>query len=238
MPFRFFCILGFLLSGTALTALEPGGRYDFICLDGQDIYNAELVSENAERYFVRLSPVLHSFPIDKSFVVRTVERSVPLKNPPPKVEHKSEISVSAGMDFSTGRLATFSKIAPALSIAGAYAVFSRFDAIARIDANQFVSSESSLRSAIFTAGARYRLPYVFWNIESAAGLAAGATLLIARSATLSETGAAFTLTAFGRLTRDISGHFGVMADMHLHYIYDRETVILLPGISLGGIYRF
>lgn len=238
MALRVFCISGLLLAGTSLAALEKGGRYDFICRDGQDIYNAELVSENNERYFVRLSPVLNSFPIDKSFVVRTVERSLPEKAEKPSARQKFDVAAAAGADFSTGRLASFSGIAPAFSLSAAYNVYSRFDAITRVDANQFASNGSYLREIIITAGSRYRLPFSFWKIDSAVGLAAGATLLIARSSTFSENGAAFTLTVFGRLTRDFSSRFAALADLHLHYIYDRETVILLPGIALGAAFKF
>ncbi len=115
-----FAFAVLLLVATGLHALNIGERYDFLCSDGQDVYNAELTAEDEKNYYVRLSPVMAQVPIEKQFVVSTASKSQAKAVKPQPAGPRFELALGAGADFSLGRLTVLARVAPAAAVPGLF----------------------------------------------------------------------------------------------------------------------
>lgn len=219
---------------TSLGALNIGERYDFICTDGQDIYNAELVLEDAERYFVRLSPVMSRVPIEKKYVTRTVSRSVAVVPTPRRV---LTVGAGGGVDFATSKLSSFAVYAPGFFVSAAYPFLSQLNAVVRADFTQFTKGSSYLRTINLYAGAEFAIPYTIARISLSVGFVGGVAYLKANSETFADSAWVPSALVWTRFFYQMAAQVDLFIAPGCRYIYDRETLLLLPGVSLGVNYR-
>lgn len=226
-----------LLAVTNLAALNIGERYDFICTDGQDIYNAELVVEDAERYFVRLSPVMSRVPIEKKYVIRTVPRTITVEKPTIPVRRRYEVSLAAGADASLGKLSGFARIAPVASASLVFWAWNRWGFFGRAEGEEFRSGSSYLRAFSAFAGIAGLLP-VYPKTNLSGGLGVGASYLIARSSTFSDSATVLSGVIWLRTAYDLYEKLSLFLEISARYYYDRDTAILAAGAQVGAIARW
>lgn len=227
-----------LLFCSELAALTTGQRYDFLCTDGQDIFNAELTAEDEKNYFVRLSPVMQQVPIEKKFVAQIIPRSVKKDTASPKIAGRFEVNFSAGADLAVARLANFSRVAPRISVAFGWWFKTPYGIFTRISAEEFRKSPAYLRAFSATAGAAYqlKLPWVAFSIVFELG--AGGALLNAKSDTFSETTLVPAALLATRGNYAFNPRLRAFLEISANYIYDRDTLLLLPGAGLGVAYAW
>lgn len=226
-----------LLVAPGLHALNVGDRYDFFCSDGQDVYNAELTREDTDHYYVRLSPVLDQVPIEKQFVVQTVPRSIkPVQATEPTA--RFEISLGAGLDVAAGKLSAFAKTAPKAAASATFWWRQNWAFFARLSAEEFRASPAFLRSFGAHAGMWWRVPLTYYGFSLLTGAAPGGALLAAQTTGFSETAIAFSFLAAARVQYTYGSRWIFFLEPSATYIYDSETVILLPGIQAGAAFRW
>lgn len=223
-----------LLVVPSVHALETGGRYDFFCDHGQDIINAELIGEDDTSYYVRLSVSVNKVPIGKKNVLRTV-----LKAPPASTPQKTRFmaGVLGGIGIATGRLADFTGVTPAATLYASYEIMPRLSLIFRTDFMRFASGEASLRSLAFLPGVAYEAPWRLWRLRFSGGLAAGSAWLYAVADRQSLSSFTPALLVFAAVSYDFSERFGVIFTADTTYLYDAQTMVMVPALKLGASYR-
>jgi len=217
----------------SLSALQPGKRYDFFCHDGQDIFNAEYVSEDNNRYFVKLSALVTSVPIEKGFV-RHIQES-----PSVKSEKASEytLTANAGALVATGRLANFSGFAPALSFSGRRSLPWHISAVVRTDVVRFQRDAMSLSMISFLPGIEYAPQYSLALFTGAIGIAAGGAYMQGLSESATVRALIPAAITYMVLRRHLTAALFLTFSVTVSYFHDKLNPLVLPGLFAGVEYR-
>ena len=223
-----------VLFTSALSALETGKRYDFICSNGEDILNAELITEDAERYYLRLTSSAPKVPLEKKYVTSIVPK---IQNPPP-VPVNLRINFLLGAALATGRLAGFSTAAPALSIGASMAGFGSTEWVARGDLQQFSKNGDYLRASLMTAGLQIPVLHIGEKLKVCAGVSAGIAHVFTSSAGEQSGGIVPAASIWSEMNRPMTGTWSLTLRVQALYIYDAQTFVLTPGFLAGAAYGF
>ena len=233
-----FAFAVLLLVATGLHALNIGERYDFLCSDGQDVYNAELTAEDEKNYYVRLSPVMAQVPIEKQFVVSTASKSQAKAVKPQPAGPRFELALGAGADFSLGRLTVLARVAPAAAVTGTFWWRPNWGFFGRLAADEFRAAPAYLRALQANSGAWYQLPWTFARISALFGVGGGLAYLSAQTTAFSETAVVISALAVLRLQYAWNTRWIFFLEPAATYLYDRETLIVIPGLQAGAGYRW
>lgn len=210
-------------------ALETGKRYDFLCDDGQDIINAELIKEDREQYFVRLSAAMADIRIEKRYVRRTIERVLPEK----AASQRWRWQILPGLQITTGRLTDFARFGPAFLTGLAYRLLPGIDIIARADVSRFGRQDASLNILRLATGAEYALPVSFWQISVAGGAAGGAAQIIGEADNFHVS----STIAFGAVwlafRKKITEGWSVLLQPEISAIFDNRSTFVLAAFHAG-----
>lgn len=231
-----FAVLAALSLASTSYALQKGERYDFFCSDGQDVYNAELTGEDAKNFYVKLSPLMAQVPIEKQYVLRAIPK--PNVEKPQETAATFELALNGGTEFALGKLGSFAKYAPI--IAGTLTFWWRpgFGFFGRVSAEEFRASGAYLRVSGSHAGIWWRLPGTFGNFSALLGAGLGGAYLVGETIAFSETAVVFSVLSTLRLQYSINPRWFLFLEPAATYLYDRETLILLPGLTAGAAWRW
>jgi hypothetical protein len=230
-------ILGFfILSCQCLFALEAGRRYDFICSDGQDIFNAELIGEDSEKYYLKLSASIAKVPLEKKYVTRTIDKTAA-----PEIQREKiavNVNALAGLAIATGRLAGFSGVAPAASLSGDIRITPRWQFVLRGDFQQFTKDTAYLRMILFSAGIETLLPLEYKAFRFRAGVSGGGAYLSAVTDEARQTTVVPAAVFWTGTNLPVSATWQVLLRIQAAYVYDAHTFVITPGFFLGAAYGF
>lgn len=217
----------------SLGALEQGKRYDFFCNDSQDIFNAEYVSEDNTRYFVKLSNLVTSVPIEKA-LVRHIQESNPTD-----LDKKNGFVFTGlvGAIFATGRLVDFAGFAPTFSLSLQRQLVAGISAIVRIDALRFQREKMSLTLLSVLPGVEYSSHYSFASFTSAMGLVLGGAYTHGITDTTTIRALIPAAVSYLALRRNLTGQMLFILSISVAYFHDKLNPLILPGILAGVEYR-
>ena len=224
----------FLILPQLAFALEKGKRYDFLCDDGQDIINAELVREDSERYFVRLSAALADIRIEKRFVRQTREH---LQNAPENLQ-RWRAFILPGAQFATGRLAEFARVAPIIVAGVGRRIFYQIEMVGRADYSRLAKDSASLNIARLAAGAEYPLPVVFWQLSVTAGAGGGVAQIFGGVDSFRVSSAIPFALAWLVLKRKISAAWSLVLQPEFSALFDNRSAYFLAAFHAGVSYGF
>lgn len=226
-------IIAFLLLPQLVHSLQPGKRYNFYCGDGNVLINAELIAEDAERYYLKLSASVDRVRVEKRIVLRIEENVNPLKAS--RSRWHADALVGAGL--ALGKLGEFSRTAPTGLVSLNYAALPRIALLLRMDLTQYTRDASYLRIAGLTAGVAVSLPLEFLSFRFSSGASAGTAYLYAVADVYRAQSLVPMAALWGLADRTLTPRLSFLFQLQLIYLYDRETFTLLPGILAGARYQ-
>lgn len=232
-----YLIGAILLFASPVFALETGGRYDFFCDHGQDIFNAELAGEDAKYYYVKLSVSVSKLAIEKKTVLRTTLKAPPPAAAAPKTGRRIVFGVLGGLGLASGRLADFAALSPAATVFATYRQNERWSIVGRADFLRFASGNAALRFLSFSAGLRFDPAWQFPGFRIFSALSLGSALVSASSEDFSEQNFAPVVIFCVGAERNLTEKLSAVATVDASYIYDKQTFVLVPALRLGVSYR-